>query len=105
MHGWNASRAEREQVILLPRRWETDAIPTLDSKGGQQVIDEQLVNKADIIVALFDTRLGRATHDAVSGTAGEIKRADDAGKPVHVYFSEEALPRDVDAEQLTALRE
>jgi len=42
---------------------------------------------------------------AVSGTAEEIQRAHEAGKPVHVYFSTEPLPRDVDTEQLTALRD
>lgn len=104
LHGWNASRAEREQVVLLPRRWETDAVPRLGG-SGQSIIDSQLVNDADIVIALFDSRLGQATEDAVSGTAEEIQRAHEAGNPVHVYFSEEPLPRDVDAQQLTALRD
>lgn len=104
LHGWNASRAEREQVVLLPRRWETDAVPRLGG-SGQSIIDSQLVNGADIVIALFDSRLGQATEDAVSGTAEEIQRAHEAGNPVHVYFSEEPLPRDVDAQQLTALRD
>src|SRR3954451_10560342 len=73
LHGWNASRAEREQVILLPARWETDAVPRLGG-SGQSVINEQLVDRADIIIALFDSRLGRATEQAVSGTAEEIQR-------------------------------
>lgn len=103
LHGWNASRAEREQVLLLPARWETDAVPRLGG-SGQSVINEQLVDRADIIIALFDSRLGQATEEAVSGTAEEIKRAHEAGKPVHVYFSEEPLPRNVDEKQLTALR-
>lgn len=103
LHGWNASRAEREQVILLPARWETDAVPRLGG-SGQSVINDQLVDRADLIIALFDSRLGKATEDAVSGTAEEIQRANDAGKPVHVYFSQEPLPRDVDAKQLAALR-
>lgn len=103
LHGWNAARAEREQVMLLPRRWETDAIPTLGN-SGQGAINEQLLDDADILVALFDSRLGRATQKAVSGTAEEIQRANDAGKPVHVYFSEEPLPRDVNSKQLAALR-
>lgn len=89
--------------MLLPRRWETDAVPVL-SGSGQVAINKQLLDSADIVVALFDSRLGRATEDAVSGTAEEIQRADVAGKQVHVYFSEEPLPRDVDESQLTALR-
>ncbi len=104
LHEWNASRAAREGLVLLPRRWETDAVPVLGG-SGQGAINKQLLHSADIVVALFDSRLGRATEDAVSGTAEEIQRADVAGKQVHVYFWEEALPRDVDERQLRALRQ
>jgi hypothetical protein len=103
LHGWNASRAEREQVILLPARWETDAVPRLGG-SGQSIINDQLVDEADIIIALFDSRLGKATEQAVSGTAEEIQRAHEVGKPVHVYFSQEPLPRDTDPKQLAALQ-
>jgi hypothetical protein len=103
LHGWNADRAGRESVILLPQRWETHAVPRL-GRTGQGVINEQLVDRADIVIALFDSRLGQATTEAVSGTAEEIERATRAGKPVHVWFSDEPLPRDVDPGQLTALR-
>ncbi len=81
----NASRAAREGVVLLPRRWETDAVPVL-SGSGQGAINKQLLDSADIVVALFDSRLGRATEDAVSGTAEEIQRADVAGKQVPSTF-------------------
>lgn len=104
LHDWNATRAAREEVVLLPRRWETNAIPVLGG-SGQGAINKQLLENADVVIALFDSRLGEATKDAVSGTAEEIERADAAGKQVHVYFSEERLPRDVDAAQLVALRE
>ncbi len=104
LHEWNGDRAEREQVILLPRRWELHAVPRLGG-SGQSIINEQLVDKADIVLALFDARLGMSTDDAVSGTASEIQRSHDAGKPVHVWFSDEPIPRDADLEQVRALRE
>ena len=104
LHGWNGDRAERESIVLLPQRWETNAVPRLGAPA-QSIINEQLVDTADIVVALFDSRLGMATAEAVSGTAEEIRRADDAGKPVHVWFSQEPLPRDVDVEQLASLNE
>src|SRR5699024_4218869 len=93
LHGWNASRSEREQVILLPRRWETDAVPTMGS-SGQETINAQLVDKCDIVTALFDARLGQATKKAVSGTAEEIERAAAGGKPVHVWFSDAPVSRE-----------
>lgn len=105
LHGLNSSRAERDGVIILPRHWKSDAIPLLNNKGGQGVINTQLVDSADIVVALFDSRLGQATPNAVSGTAEEIERASTAGKPVHVYFSDEPIPRDADFDQLARLRE
>jgi hypothetical protein len=27
LHGWNGSRAESAQVILLPRHWKSDGVP------------------------------------------------------------------------------
>ena len=104
LHGWNADRAGREQVILLPRRWETSAVPRLGG-SGQSVINEQLVDDADIVIALFDSRLGMATQAAVSGTAEEIQRSHEAGKPVHVWFSDEPIPRDADLQQVQSVKE
>ncbi|WP_345428942.1 hypothetical protein [Pseudonocardia xishanensis] len=104
LHGWNADRAQREQVVLLPRRWETHAVPRLGGRA-QSIINEQLVDESDIVIALFDSRLGMATGEAVSGTAEEIQRAHEAGKPVHVWFSDEPIPRNADLTQVAALRE
>lgn len=93
LHGWNANRSEREQVVLMPRRWETNAVPTM-GETGQETINAQLVDKCDIVIALFDSRLGQATKKAVSGTAEEIERASDGGKPVHVWFSDAPVSRE-----------
>ncbi|MBM7795794.1 DUF4062 domain-containing protein [Pseudoglutamicibacter cumminsii] len=75
--------------------------------GGhpQEIINAQGVDGADIVVALFGSRLGSPTPDAVSGTVEEIERAVDSGKPVHLYFSRAPLPHDVDTVQLEGLRD
>lgn len=101
--GWNAARAEPAQTMLLPWRWEMHSVPVLGSTA-QSVINSQAVDQADIVIALFDTRLGQQTEAALSGTAEEIERAHNAGKPVHVYFSEEPIPRGADLDQLKALQ-
>lgn len=93
LHGWNSSRAEREQILLLPRRWESDTVPAMGG-DGQEIINSQLVDKCDIVLVLFDSKLGMATPRAVSGTAEEMERALDAGKPVHVWFSDAPVKRD-----------
>ena len=104
LQGWNGDRSEAARVILLPRHWRSDAVPRVGSGSGQGVINEQLVDDADIVIALFDSRLGQATDAAVSGTAEEIQRASEAGKHVHVWFSNEPVSRDVDVKQFVALR-
>lgn len=103
IHGWNDANARSKAVILQPWRWETSAVPVM---GGhpQKLINAQGVDDSDIVFALFGGRLGSATPDAVSGTAEEIDRALELGRPVHVYFSTAALPHDIDTAQLEALR-
>lgn len=103
VHSWNDSNARNKKVILQPWRWETSAVPQVGGRA-QALINAQGVDDSDIVIALFGSRLGSPTGEAVSGTAEEIERAVELGKPVHVYFSNAPLPNDVDVEQLTALR-
>lgn len=103
LHAWNGSRSQGSGFILLPRRWETDAVPNLTGSDGQSVINSQLVDDADIVIALFHIRLGRATERAVSGTVEEITRARDSGTRVHLYFSNTDLPRDYKRDEYEAL--
>lgn len=103
LHSWNRLHATTRNVVLLPWRWETNSVPLL---GGhpQEIINTQGVDGADIVVALFGSRLGSPTPDAVSGTVEEIERAVNSGKPVHLFFSRAPLPHDVDTAQLEGLR-
>ena len=102
---WNVSRGDREGAVVVPWLYEQHAVPML---GGhvQSIINAQAVDRADVVVAFFDARLGTETPEAVSGTAEEITRPHRDGKPVHVYFSNEAVERHtVDPDQLRALAE
>jgi len=101
---WNESNAAKRNVVFVPRRWETGAIPMLGDHP-QAIINAQLVDSADIVIALFGSRLGSPSPEAISGTVEEIERADAASKPVHLYFSTAPHPNDVEPEQLVALRD
>lgn len=85
----------RRRVVRL-LRWERDARPGLHPDGPQGLINEQMdVTAADIVVAIFWTRIGTPTGDERSGTAYELKRAyaawEERGRPdVLVYFCERA---------------
>lgn len=92
LNRWNISRAVGSSVILLPRRYETSAVPQMGT-DGQSVINNQLVKDADVVIAVFANKLGSATPRALSGTVEEIKEAHEAGKHVHVYFSSAPVPR------------
>ena len=100
---WNTHRGRREKVAALPWLWERSAVPIMGSHP-QALINSQAVDQADIVVAFFDARLGSATEVDVSGTAEEINRAIELGKPVHVYFSTESIDRsNLDTQQYNAL--
>lgn len=101
---WNEANTANRKVALIASRWETGAVPMLGDHP-QALINKQLVSKADIVIALFGSRMGQATPLAVSGSAEEISEAEAAGKPVHLYFSTAPHANDVDPEQLQALRD
>lgn len=103
INDWNISNGRRASIALLPWLYERSAVPSLGARP-QSVINSQAVDRADVVVAFFDSRLGTATGVDVSGTAEEIRRAHKLGKPVHVYFSNEPIPRDADLDQQAALR-
>lgn len=103
LNKWNDANAHNRGIMLLPLRWETSATPET-GPHPQDVINNQLVDKADIVIALFGSRMGAATPKARSGTVEEIEGAHSAGKPVHVYFSNAPIPNDVDMEQFAGLR-
>lgn len=104
LHAWNDANARNRNTVLLPLMWESSAVPQLGA-DAQSVINSQLVDQADVVIALFGTRLGQGTPRALSGTAEEMTRASEAGKPVHSYFSTADMPADVDLDQVQRLRE
>lgn len=104
IRSWNRDNTSRRKVVLLPLRWE-DASSRVGAGAAQTVLNKQLLERADIIVAVFYSRLGQPTQGAPSGTAEEIQEGINRGLHVHVYFSKMPLPEDLETDQLNALRE
>ena len=93
-------------ALTTVRRWRHDASPTAGSP--QDTIDEQVIDPADCLVAIFWTRVGASgsAEGEGSGTIGEILRAIRAKKTVLIYCSAENPPLDsIDPEQVAALRD
>jgi hypothetical protein len=90
---WNRRFSEQLKIVLLPRRWEKDVVPAYRGSDPQQIINEQIVQKSDILVGIFWTKLGTPTLSHSSGTLEEINQFITAGKPVQLYFLDKPVPR------------
>lgn len=105
IHEWNDLHSKTEAIVLLPLGWETHAAPTMGDRP-QALINKQVLADADLLVAVFWTRLGSPTGKAASGTVEEIEEHISAGKPAMLYFSNADVPRaQIDHEQDKALDE
>jgi hypothetical protein len=100
---WNAVHSIPSQTVLLPVGWQTDVAPAMGAPA-QEVINNAILERADLLVALFINRLGTRTAQFPSGSVEEIERHTKAGKPAMVYFA--AQPNDAEPpdEQAAALR-
>ena len=64
-----------------------------------------MVDRADCLVAFFNTKIGSSTARAKTGTIEEIERALERGIPVHLFTSSKGFPREISPEQIEALNE
>jgi hypothetical protein len=79
--------------------WTTDSYP---QSGGspQDLLNNQIVDEADVAVAVFWTRFGSPTDKYKSGTEEEIKRLISNNKQVFLYFLDKPVsPSQTDTEQ------
>jgi len=104
VHEWNAVNAKDRRMVLIPTGWDTHASPEMGDRA-QEIINKQVLDDCDLLVAVFWTRLGSPTGKAPSGTIEEIERHISEGRPAMLYFSNKPVhPDSVDPEQYSALR-
>jgi len=84
---WNLAIGLEADRFVHFAHWKTDATPDLSDRG-QGVINRQIIDRADILVAIFWGRLGTPTGKARSGTEEEILRGIQQKKRVLLYFSD-----------------
>jgi hypothetical protein len=105
---WNAhiGRGLDARVELVP--WESHATPDM-SAPAQTVINRQLVDRCEIGIAIFWSRLGTPTAQYASGSVEEIYWLRERGARVLIYFSTKPIPqerlRDDQFVRLQAMRE
>jgi len=101
---WNNLNSADRELVLLPLRWETHSSPEYGDPP-QEVLNRQIVDRSDLLVGIFWTRIGTPTGAADSGTLEEIERVASQSKPVMLYFSRAKQdPDGIDLEQLAKLR-
>jgi hypothetical protein len=105
LHDWNNLHAEERQIVLLPIGWETDSAPGMDDTA-QEIINQQVLARADMVIGIFWTRIGTPTKEAVSGTVEEIEKHVAAGKHAMIYFSDAPVaPSKLNHEQYAGVQE
>lgn len=96
---WNLQHGEARGFWVKVQHWSTDCHPALGDRP-QAMVNGQIINKADILVAIFWSRFGTPTGVADSGTQEEIRLGVRQKKKVMVYFSDlEPLPPEAKSEQ------
>ena len=88
IYDWNAVHSERENIVLLPVGWESHSSPEMGDRA-QAIINRQTLDKCDLLVGVFGTRIGTNTGEYSSGTIEEIERHIALGRPAMVYFSKQ----------------
>ncbi len=104
MWDFNDEHASALQVVLLPILWKTHARPELGT-DPQTLLDQQIVDGADVVTGVFWTRAGSRLPDGTFATVHELERLVAAGKPALLYFSSQpAVPSMIDPDQLLAVQ-
>jgi hypothetical protein len=102
---WNTIHSADRHLILQSLGWETHSTPYMGDRP-QAIINKQVLQGCDLLIAMFWTRLGSPTGKASSGTVEEIEEHLRNGKPVMLYFSNAPVRLDsVDDTQYKALKE
>jgi hypothetical protein len=92
-------------AVVVPMNWELHAAAEHGVRP-QASLNTQLVDVADIVIAIFWHRLGSPTGEAESGTVEEIDKAHANGAYVAILrCARDANPRELDPAQLQKLNE
>ncbi|MCL2064354.1 MAG: hypothetical protein FWG98_08285 [Candidatus Cloacimonetes bacterium] len=102
---FNNSYGKENNVVLRTISWKKNSYPQF---GGhpQLMLNKQLVDKADIAVAVFWCKFGTETSTYGSGTEEEIEEMIKDGKQVFLYFLDKRVtPSKLDKEQYDKIQE
>lgn len=86
-------------VFVKTLHWKRNVMPEAGD-CPQNLINKQILDKADVIIAIFGNKMGSPTQKYDSGTIEEIEQAIKDGKQVFVYFSDKPVRKsEINAEE------
>ena len=85
----NEQNAHFRQMHFDIKHWQKDVL--FGVGDPQLIINNSIIKDADMVIALFGSKLGAPTARATSGTIEEIEEMIKAGKQVFVCFSEKDI--------------
>jgi hypothetical protein len=101
---WNHVNSFSRKIVLLPINWEFNSFSSFGDRP-QEIINQQLLKNADLLIGIFWTRIGTPTGKAISGTVEEIGEHIKTGKPTMLYFSNRDInPDRFDSDQYKAVQ-
>lgn len=103
---WDMINSHLHHCVILPLHWNDSTYPTTGNPP-QKSIDKQMVERSDLMVCIFCSRLGSPTDTHISGSVEEIEEHIKAGKTVMTFFRKNMLTpqNDKDIVQLQKLME
>ena len=100
---WNAINSEAKKSVLLPVTWEDNAAPEA-GMFAQDYLNEELLDKCDILIGIFWTRVGTPTRHFKGGSVEEVYRQIGNRRQAMLYFSNKPIPADADLYQVQEVR-
>lgn len=82
---WTSLHAEQNGTVLLPINWESHSYPE-QGAHPQKILNGQVADKSDMLIAIFGAKVGTPTDTSLSGTIEEIEEHIKADKPVMLFF-------------------
>lgn len=102
---WNSAHSEARKIVLMPVAWDTHSSPEMGDRP-QALINKQVLQGCDILVAAFWTRAGTPTGEHASGTIEEIEEYLKGNRHAMLYFSTAPVALDsVDRNQYEQLKD
>lgn len=105
LYRWNELNSRFHNIVFSILGYDINAHAD-SGRHPQESLNLQLLEQADLIIAIFWTKLGTPTTEYSSGSVEEITKHIEQGKKALIYFSNKQVsPNDFNSEQYQKLQE